>query len=68
MSAVAQGFADHEIRPVADAMRDAAATAASHAATVKRTVRAILSFFSNAASAAFRWLRGRLPHRKVRGS
>lgn len=58
MGAAAQGFADHEMRPVADAMRDAAATAAGHAAKFRRTLRAIFSFFSNAAVAIARWLRG----------
>ena len=63
MGAAAQGFADREMQPVADAMRDAAATAADHAAKVKRTVRAIFSFFSNAAIAVLRWVRGRLRRR-----
>ncbi|ARN79836.1 hypothetical protein [Methylocystis bryophila] len=63
MGAVAQGFADHETQPVSDAMRDAAAAAADHAARVKRTVRAIFSFFSSAAIAIVRWARGRLRRR-----
>ncbi len=57
MGAAAQGFADHEMQAVADAMRDAAAAAAGHAAKFKRTLRAIFSFFSNAASAVTCWLR-----------
>jgi hypothetical protein len=64
MAATAQGFADHEMRPVADAMRDAAAAARRHAAKMKRAVRAIFSFFSTAASAVVRWARGRLQGRQ----
>ena len=60
MAATALGFADHEMRPVADAMRDAAAAASRHAANMKRAVRAILSFFSTAASAVVSWARKRL--------
>jgi len=63
MAGNAQGLADHEMQPVADAMRDAAAAAASHAVKVKRTVRAIFSFLSNAAIAAVRWVRRRLRRR-----
>jgi len=66
MVAAAQGFADHEMQPVADAMRDAAATAADHAAKVKRTLRAIFSFFSNAAIAITRWVRERCSFRPRR--
>ena len=63
MAATALGFADHEMRPVADAMRDAAAAASRHAAKMKRAVRAILSFFSTAASAVVSWARKRLQGR-----
>jgi glycine/serine hydroxymethyltransferase len=66
MGATAQGFADHEMRPVADAMRDAATTAADHADKLKRTVRAIFSFFSNAAIAIARWVRERCSFRSRR--
>jgi len=59
MGTTAQGFADHEMQPVADAMRDAAVAAANHAAKFKRTLRAIFSYFSNAAIAVTRWLRER---------
>ena len=42
MGATAQGFADHEMQSVADAMRDAAAaasdSAAEHAVKVKQTI------------------------------
>ena len=66
MGAAAQGVADQDIQPVADAMRDAATTAADHAAKVRRTLRAIVSFFSNAASAITRWLRERCRFRSRR--
>ena len=66
MGAAVQGFANHEMHPVADAMRDAATTAADHAAKVRRTLRAIVSFFSNAASAITRWLRERCRFRSRR--
>jgi glycine/serine hydroxymethyltransferase len=66
MGATAQGFADHEMQPVADAMRDAATAAADHAAKVKRTVRAIFSFFSNAAIEIARWVRERCSFRSRR--
>jgi len=66
MGAAAQGFANHEMQPVADAMRDAATTAADHAARVKRTLRAIFSFFSNAAIAIARWVRERCSLRSRR--
>ena len=39
MAATALGFADHEMRPVADAMRDATAAASRHAANMKRAVQ-----------------------------
>ena len=66
MGAAAQGFANHEMQPVADAMRDAATTAADHAARVKRTLRAIFSFFSNAAIAIVRWVGERCSFRSRR--
>jgi hypothetical protein len=59
MGATAQGFADHEMPSVTDAVRDAAAAAADHSAKVKRTVRAIFSFFFGAAIKFTRWLRER---------
>lgn len=59
MGATAPVFANHEMQPVADAMRDAAELAADHAAKFKRSLGAIFSFFSNAAITITRWLRGR---------
>jgi hypothetical protein len=59
MGATAQGFANYEMQPVADALHDAAAAAADHAAKFKRALGAIFSFFSNTAIAVTRWLRGR---------
>lgn len=59
MGAIAQGFAGYETPSVADAMRDASSAAASHAAKVKRTLRAVFSFFIGAATAVTRWLRQR---------
>jgi hypothetical protein len=56
MGATAQGFANHETRPIAAAMRDASAAAADHTAKLRRPWRAIFSFFSNAAIAMARWL------------
>ena len=63
MAVTALGFADREMQPVADAMRDAAAAGADHAGRVKRAVRAMLSFFSSAAKAVVRWARERLRRR-----
>ena len=57
MGAIAQDFAGHETQPIVDAVRDAAAAAADHAAKFKRPLRAIFSFLSNAAIAIARWLR-----------
>jgi hypothetical protein len=45
------------MQPVADAMRDAAAAAADHAAKVKQTLHAIFSFFFVSAIVITRWLR-----------
>ena len=66
MGAAAQGFADQDMQPVADAMRDAARAAADHAAKVKRTLRAVFSFFSHAAFAVARWVRERCSFRPRR--
>ena len=49
MGTTAPGFADHEMQPVADAMRDAATAAAGHAAKIKQILRANFSFFFVAA-------------------
>ena len=66
MGAAAQGFANPEMQPVAEAMRDAAATAADHAAKVKHTLRGIFSFLRNAAIAVTRWVRERCSFRPRR--
>jgi len=66
MRAAAQGFADHEAQPAADAMRDAATAAAAHAAKVKRTLRSIVSFLAHAAIAVTRWVRERCSFRSRR--
>ena len=70
MGTTARTIANVEMQSVADAMRDAATTAADqaadHAAKVKRTLRAIFSFFSNAAIAIVRWVGERCSFRSRR--